>query len=94
MAQSVREGLTAMGAPAAAAHHIVKAVHHGGAFVIAQHPPAGINAAALTALVEQAFVSGWHLALIACAVVTLVFGFLIYALIPARKSAQTDPARA
>ena len=85
MAQNIAGGLAAMNAPPAAIRHIVKAVHHGGAFALAQHPPAGVNASALTTLVEQSFVSGWHTALLVCALITLVFGILIYTLIPSRK---------
>ncbi len=85
MAQNIAGGLAAMNAPPVAIRHIVKGVHHGGAFAIAQHPPAGVNASALTTLVEQSFVSGWHTALLVCALITLIFGILIYTLIPSRK---------
>jgi|GEM_PF-2541307 len=87
MSHDINTGLIAMGAPPAAARQITAAVHHGGAFAIAEHPPAGVNASALMHLVEQSFGGGWHAALLFSAVVTLLFGLLIYAIIPARKAA-------
>ncbi len=94
MARGVHDALAAAGIPAAAGEQIGSAVHHGGAFVIAQHPPAGVNAGFLVQLMEQSFVSGWHLALTVCAALTLLAGLLIYGLLPARKSAVTGSAQA
>jgi EmrB/QacA subfamily drug resistance transporter len=91
MVRGIGMGLTAMKAPRAVTHTVTKAVHHGGAFAVAEHPPTGVNGTALMHLVEQSFVSGWHLALLVAAVVTLVFGVVIYVFIPARK---TEPAPA
>jgi MFS transporter len=87
MARNISTGLVAMSVPASAQHHIVKAVHHGGAFVIAAHPPAGVNAATLMLLVERSFVAGWHTALLVCALLTLLFGIVIFGIIPARRTA-------
>jgi hypothetical protein len=87
MAQNIHRGLVAMKAPAVATHVVTKAVHHGGAFAVAEHPPAGVSGGALMHLVEQSFVSGWHVALLFAAALTLLFGLLIYVFIPARKTA-------
>jgi predicted MFS family arabinose efflux permease len=87
MAQAIKTGLLAMGASPAATHTITKAVHHGGAFVVAEHPPAGLNGVALMHLVEQSFVSGWHVALLFAAALTLLFAVIIYVFIPARRAA-------
>ncbi len=87
MASNIARGLVAMHAPAPVTMQVTSAVHHGGAFAIAQQPLPGINARVLAALIEQSFVNGWHIALLVCAAVTLLFGVLIYSLLPARKSA-------
>jgi hypothetical protein len=87
MAQNVSSGLSAMNAPAPAAQQVIAAVHHGGAFAIAEKPPAGVNRNSLMHVVEQSFGSGWRVALMFSAALTLFFGILIYAIVPARKSA-------
>lgn len=87
MAQGIHRGLIAMGAPSSVTDSVTATVHHGGAFAVAEHPPAGVNGNALMRLVEQSFVSGWHAALLFTAVLTLVFGIVIYVFIPARKTA-------
>ncbi|HZZ65083.1 MAG TPA: MFS transporter [Candidatus Baltobacteraceae bacterium] len=88
MARGIASGLAAINVPARAVRLIVKAVHHGGAFTVAQHPPAGVSSAVLTKLVEQSFVQGWHAALLVCAIITAAFGVLIYVLLPARRTAR------
>ena len=85
MASNIAKGLASMHAPVSVTKQVTSAVHHGGAFVIAQQPLPGVNAHVLTTLIEQSFVSGWHAALLVCAVLTLLFGVLIYILLPARK---------
>lgn len=87
MAHGIGSALSQISVAPGSRAQIISAVHHGGAFVIAQHPPAGIRAAALLGLVERSFVHGWHVALSVCAAITVVFGLLIYALLPARKRA-------
>ena len=87
MAKDIHRGLVAMKAPHAVIHAVTSAVHHGGAFALAEHPPAGVSGNTLMHLVEQSFVSGWHAALLFAALFTLVFGIVIYVFIPARKIA-------
>ena len=82
MSARIARGLTAVNAPAASVSQVVRAVHHGGAFAIAAHPPAGVTTAALTSLVEQAFVNGLHLALGIALALTVVFGVIVVALAP------------
>jgi hypothetical protein len=79
-----------MKAPVGVTHTVTAAVHHGGAFAVAEHPPAGISGTVLMHLVEQSFVSGWHLALLVAAALTLAFGVVIYVFIPARKTAAAS----
>ncbi len=85
MARAVNDGLKAMNASPAAVRSITAAVHHGGAFAAAQHPPAGVNGNALSGLVAQSFGMGWHVALLFAALLTLVFGLVTYVFIPERK---------
>jgi DHA2 family multidrug resistance protein-like MFS transporter len=87
MAKDIHRGLVAMKTPHAVTHAVTSAVHHGGAFAAAEHPPAGVNGGALVHLVEQSFVSGWHAALLFAGGLTLLFGIVIYVFIPARKPA-------
>jgi EmrB/QacA subfamily drug resistance transporter len=82
MARSVGANLSAMHVPPASTSQIVGAVHHGGAFVVAAHPPAGITSAMLTSLVSQGFVSGLHIALWLCVALTLILGAVIYTITP------------
>jgi DHA2 family methylenomycin A resistance protein-like MFS transporter len=89
MARSVSAALAALHVPAASTAQIAGAVHHGGAFVVAANPPAGITSAALTALVSQGFVTGLHVALWICLAITLLLGALIYTITP---TAKTQPA--
>jgi DHA2 family methylenomycin A resistance protein-like MFS transporter len=86
MARDVNTGLAAMNASPAVTQSVVAAVHHGGAFAVAEKPPGGINANTLMHVVEQAFVSGWRIALLFSAPLTLLIGLVIYAIIPARKA--------
>ncbi len=88
MSHGVSNGLQGLNASQAARTQVMAAVHHGGAFVIAARPPGGLNAAAVVGIVRQSFVQGWHSSLLICALLTLAFGFLIYALLPARKRAS------
>lgn len=60
---------------------LAAAVHHGGAFAAA--PPA------LMRVVEQAFVNGWHAAMLFSFALTLLFGIVLYVFIPARKTQPT-----
>jgi predicted MFS family arabinose efflux permease len=39
-------------------------------------------------VVEHGFVAGWHAAMMFTLLVTAVFGILIYALVPSRKTTQ------
>jgi hypothetical protein len=85
MAARVALGLSDAGAPAAAQSVVATAVHHGGAFAIAQRGVDGVDPSMLMRIVEQAFTSGWHVALLFAAALTLLFGIVIYIFIPARK---------
>jgi EmrB/QacA subfamily drug resistance transporter len=85
MASSISGGLNAMNAPAPVAQTVTGSVHHGGAFGVAEHPPAGVDRTALIHLVDNGFVSGWHSAMLLSAAVTLLFGVIIYAFVPSRK---------
>lgn len=82
MSSGITKSLTASGAPAAAVAHIARKVHHGGAFTIAAHPPAGVSSGALATIVNHAFVSGLHVALVVAFVLTFAFGVVIAALAP------------
>jgi hypothetical protein len=91
MARNITAGLDAASAPPSVQHAVAAAVHHGGPFAIAQRGADGISAGMLMRIVENAFTSGWHVALLFAAALTLLFGIVIYIFIPARK---TEPARA
>lgn len=91
MASGIASGLTAMHVPAPVVQSVTASVHHGGAFAVAQNPPAGVSSQTLAPLVVHSFVSGWHSALLVAAIVTLLFGLVIYAFIPSRKTV-TSPA--
>jgi DHA2 family methylenomycin A resistance protein-like MFS transporter len=88
MARDIASGLSAMNASPGVTQAVTSAVHHGGAFAVAGHPPAGINATVLMHVVEHGFVAGWHAAMMFTLLVTAVFGILIYALVPSRKTTQ------
>lgn len=90
MSAGISAGLAAMNVPAQTAAQIASAVHHGGAFTLASHPPAGITAGALSAIVAQSFVTGLHIALGIALVLTFVFGIAIAALAP--RKARVAPA--
>jgi MFS transporter, DHA2 family, methylenomycin A resistance protein len=87
MAKGITRDLVAMKTPPAVTASVAAAVHHGGAFALAEHPPAGIGSNTLMRIVAQAFGSGWHAALLFAAALTLLFGVVIYVFIPARKAA-------
>jgi hypothetical protein len=86
MAKNVNRSLVAMKTPPAVTQSVTAAVHHGGAFAAAEHPPAGMSGNVLMGVVEQGFVSGWRAALFFAAVLTLLFGVVIYVFIPSRKA--------
>lgn len=88
MVSGISSGLSAINVSPAVSRYILQAVHHGGAFAVAQRPPAGLSSTVLTQLVEQSFVQGWHAALLVCAFITLAFGLLIYLVLPARRTAE------
>lgn len=85
MAHSVGGNLAAMHVASSSTAQIVGAVDHGGAFVVAAHPPPGVTSATLTALVSQGFISGLHIALWLCVALTLLLGAIIYAITPTAK---------
>jgi EmrB/QacA subfamily drug resistance transporter len=91
MARHVMSALRAINAPAAVQQNVAAAVHHGGAFAIAQRGVDGIGVSALMHIVENGFASGWHVALLFAAALTALFGIVIYIFIPERKA---QPARA
>lgn len=77
MSAGVAHGLTAMSVPPAAASQIAAAVHHGGAFTLAAHAPAGVSAAALGALISHSFVEGLRVSLAVCLALMLGLGALV-----------------
>lgn len=77
MSGGIAGGLAAMNVPAEAAAQIAGAVHHGGAFTIVAHPPAGVSAARLSALVDRSFVAGLRISMGACLALTILFGALV-----------------
>lgn len=89
MATGIRNDLAAMKVSPAITHHVTKAVHHGGAFAVAEYPPAGISGRTLMPIVEQSFGRGWRDAMLFTAGLSLLFGIVIYALIPTRKTAAS-----
>jgi hypothetical protein len=89
MSNDIRNGLNAMNASPAVTQTVASAVHHGGAFGLAESPPPGVNRLTLMHVVERGFVAGWHAAMLLSAAVTIAFGLLIYAFIPSRKAARS-----
>jgi MFS family permease len=88
MSNDIRNGLGAMNASPAVTQTVASAVHHGGAFGLAENPPPGVSRVTLTHVVARGFVAGWHAAMLLSAAVTILFGLVIYAFIPSRKTAQ------
>jgi hypothetical protein len=89
MSNDIRNGLNAMNASPAVTQTVASAVHHGGAFGLAESPPPGVNRLTLMHVVERGFVAGWHAAMLLSAAVTIAFGLVIYAFIPSRKAARS-----
>lgn len=85
MSSGIANGLAATGVPADAIQQVTKAVHHGGAFSVASHPPAGVSASVLSGIVNDGFVSGFHVAVAACLIVTIVLAAVIVGLAPPKK---------
>jgi EmrB/QacA subfamily drug resistance transporter len=92
MASDIGSGLGAMNAAPSVVQSVTSAVHHGGAFALAEHAPAGIGAAALMHVVEHGFAAGWRAAMLFALAFTALFGVLIYAIVPSRKGAEAAPA--
>lgn len=88
MSNGIRNGLGVMSLSPAVTQSVASAVHHGGAFALADNPPSGVNRITLMHVVERAFVAGWHSAMLWAAAVTLLFGLVIYAFIPTSKTAR------
>ena len=93
MSNGIARGLAAMNVPAGSAAQIASAVHHGGAFTLAAHPPPGVSSAALSTLIDRGFVDGLHVALGICLALTILFGVLIAGLAPRKAHLSGVPQR-